>query len=222
MPARIWHRGLSALSSGTVLSALPVPPLTRPSLPRSAAGYSRRATDDFIEELTDFYETVWLERKRLSEKVDALEAAAAEREALKREVARLQGALEAQSERQEMMSGALYSAEWAESVKEDARRDGETALKKSREEAEEILAAARRERDALEHEAERLHALATQTRSDLVKTLMSVRTLMSVAEHLKADLQWDGDEGMALTHEAEADSTAPPSGDPSADLQVRP
>ena len=205
---------------GQVLSALPVPPLTRPSLPRSAAGYSRRATDDFIDQLTDFYETVWLERKRLSEKVDALEAAAAERDALKREVARLQAAPDAQSKRQEMMSGALYSAErWAESVKEDARRDAEAALKKSREQAEEILAAARRERDALEHEAERLHALATQTRSDLIQTLMSV------VEHLKADLQWDGDEEAALTRETVADADSPGAvrpADPSADLQVRP
>ena len=208
---------LSHVKLRKVLSALPVPPLSRPSLPRSAAGYSRRATDDFIEQLTDFYETIWLERKRLSERVEALEAAAAEREALQREVARLQAALDSQSKRQGMMSGALYSAErWAESVKEAARRDGEAALKKSREQAEEILAAARRERDALEHEAERLHALAAQTRSHLVQTLMSV------VEHLKADLQWDGDEQMALTREAEADSAAPPSRDPSADLQVRP
>jgi len=204
----------------TVLPGLPVPPLSRPSLPRSAAGYSRRATDDFIEQLTDFYESVWVERKRLAEKVAALEAAAAEREALKQEVGRLQAALDAQSRRQELMSGALYSAErWAESVKEAARRDGEAALKKSREQADEILAAARRERDALEHEAERLHALVTQTRSDLVQTLMSV------IEHLRSDVQWDGDQEAALTHESVADAApagAAPAADPSADLQVRP
>lgn len=215
--ARRWQCRLGGLSSERVLSALPVPPLSRPSLPRAAAGYSRSATDDFIEQLIDFYETVWLERKRLSERVDGLEAAAAEREALKREVARLQAALDAQSKRQDVMSGALYSAErWADSVKEAARRDSEAALKKSREQAEEIVAAARRERDALEREADRLQALAAQTRSDLVQTLTSL------IEHLKADIRWDGDEEMALTREAEADGATSPSGDPSADPQVRP
>ena len=185
----------------TVLSALPVPPLSRPSLPRAAAGYSRSATDDFIDQLTEFYETVWLERKRLSERVDVLERAAAERDVLKQEVERLQAALDTQAKRREMMSGALYSAErWAESVKEEARRDAEAALKKAREQSEGILAGARRERDALEQEAERLNALAAQTRSDLV------RTLTSVIEHLKADLQWDGDEEMALTRETETEA----------------
>jgi cell division septum initiation protein DivIVA len=198
-----------------MLSALPVPPLTRPSLPRAAAGYSRSATDDFIDQLTEFYETVWLERKRLSERVDALEAAAAERDTLRQEVARLQAALGAQSKRQQMMSGALYSAErWAESVKEAARRDAEAALKKAREQAEEIIADARRERNALEREAERLHALAKETRGDLV------RTLTSAIEHLKADLQWDATNGIPLTGETEVDGTMP-SRDPSA-LQVRP
>jgi cell division septum initiation protein DivIVA len=202
-----------------VRPALPVPPLSLPSLPRSAAGYSRKATDDFIDQLNGFYETLWLDRKRLSERVEALEAAAADPEALKGEVARLQAALDTQSRRQDLMSDVLYSAErWAENVKEGARRDAETALKKAREQAEEILGAARRERDALEYEAERLHALAGQTRADLVQTLMSA------VEHLKADLEWNGDEETAVTREAVAAAEPPratSAAGPSADVQAQ-
>jgi cell division septum initiation protein DivIVA len=169
---------------GAVLSTPPVPPLAPPSLPRSAAGYSRKATDEFIAELTDFYEAIWLERKRLQERVEALEVVAAEHDELKREVERLQAALDAQAKRQQLVTGALYSAErFAESIKEEARREAEAALRKARRQGEELVAEALREREALQQETIRLQALAQRTRADLAQTLMSA------LDHLEGDSQ---------------------------------
>jgi cell division septum initiation protein DivIVA len=183
----------------------PVPPLTPPSLPKSAAGYSRKATDEFIAELAGFYETVWLERKRLQDKVKALEVVAAEREVLKREVDRLQASLEAQTKRQQLVTGALYSAErFAESIKEEARREAEAALRKARRQAKEVVAAARRERDALQQETSRLQALAQRTRADLTQTLMSALDHLEPDSELRSDAAAaDGAEAVAAGNPTE-------------------
>jgi cell division septum initiation protein DivIVA len=171
-----------------VLPELPVPPLGQPDLPRAAAGYNRKATDEYIEELTDFYEAVWLQRKRLEEKVASLEAAVEERDALRIEVERLKAVHDAASKRQGIVADTLYSAErFAETLKEASRRDAESILKKARRRAREIVAAAEREREAARREAERLQAIAAETHSDLVKTLMSA------LDHLTTDFGWQGD-----------------------------
>ena len=97
-----------------MLPSLPIPPLAPPSLPRAAAGYSRSATDDLIERLIDYYEAVWLERKRLGDKVEALEAAAAERDALDREL---------ESARREAEDVLTKAREQAEAILAAARRE---------------------------------------------------------------------------------------------------
>lgn len=158
-----------------MLRRLPVPPLTLPSLPRAARGYQRKATDEFVEELAAFYEAAWVERKRLQDEVDRLESDRADHDALKQEADRLRRALEDQAKRQQLVTGAIYSAErFAEAIKEDARRDAELALKKARKQAEEIVGDARRDRVRLDQEANRLDHLAAQMRSDLMSTLASV------------------------------------------------
>jgi cell division septum initiation protein DivIVA len=158
-----------------VLRHLPVPPLTLPSLPRATRGYQRQATDEFIDELAAFYESAWVERKRLQDEVDRLERDRSDHDALKQEADRLRRALEDQAERQQRVTGAISAAErLAEAIKEEARRSAELALKKAREQAEEIVGEARRNRVLLDREAHRLDHLAAQMRSDLMSTLASV------------------------------------------------
>lgn len=158
-----------------MLRPLPVPPLTPPSLPRAARGYQREATDEHLDELTSLYEKVWVERKRLQEEVTRLEESVADRDALQQEVERLRGALDDATRRQQLVTGALYSAErFAEAIKEEARRDAEVVLKKARKHADEIIGDARKERARFDQEAQRLESLAVQMRSDLMATLASV------------------------------------------------
>jgi cell division septum initiation protein DivIVA len=173
-----------------LLRPLPVPPLTSPSLPRAARGYQREATDEFIEELASFYEKVWVERKALHEEVARLEKSLADRDALKKEVDRLRGALEEQARRQQLVTGAIYSAErFAEAIKEEARRDAEVVLKKARKHADEIIGDARKERARFDQEAQRLESLAVQMRSDLMATLASV------LDNLEVDISPNGAAG---------------------------
>ena len=154
---------------------LPIPPLTSPELPRAARGYQRRATDDYIDELTVLYEAVWLERKRLLEDVTRLEQQIGDQQALETEVERLRKQVEAQSKRQRSVSSAISTAErLAEALREDARRNAELTLKKARERAEEIVADARRDRQRFDHETSRLANLATTMRADLMSTLAAV------------------------------------------------
>jgi cell division septum initiation protein DivIVA len=94
---------------------------------------------------------------------------------LKEEVDRLRSALDEQAKRQQLVTGAIYSAErFAEAIKEQARRDAEVVLKKARKHADEIIGDARKERARFDQEAQRLESLAVQMRSDLMTTLASV------------------------------------------------
>ena len=158
-----------------MLRPLPVPPLAPPSLPRAARGYQREATDEALEDLASLYEKVWVERKGLHEEVARLEKSLADRQVLQQEVDRLRKALDEALRRQQLVTGAIYSAErFAEAIKEEARHDAEVVLKKARKQAEEIVGDARRERARFDLEAHRLESLATQMRSDLMSTLASV------------------------------------------------
>ena len=173
-----------------MLRPLPVPPLPRPSLPRATRGYQREATDEFFDELASFYEKAWVERKGLHEEVARLEQALADRHALKHEVDRLQRALDDQVKRQQLVTGAIYSAErFAEAIKEEARRDAEVVLKKARKHADEIIGDARKERARFDQEAQRLESLAVQMRSDLMATLASV------LDNLEVDISPNGASG---------------------------
>lgn len=158
-----------------MLRPLPVPPLAPPSLPRAARGYQREATDEALKDLASHYEKVWVERKWLHEEVARLEQAVADHRGLEQEVDRLRAALDEALRRQQLVTGAIYSAErFAEGIKEDARRDAEVVLKKARKQAEEIVGEARKERARFDLEAHRLESLATQMRSDLMSTLATV------------------------------------------------
>jgi len=167
--------------------------LTLPSLPRAARGYQRDATDDFIQDLASFYEKVWVERKALHEEVARLEKSVADRNTLKQEVDRLRSALDEQAKRQQLVTGALYSAErFAEAIKEEARRDAELVLKKARKHADEIVGDARKERARFDQETQRLESLAMQMRSDLMDTLASV------LDNLEAEVAPNGASGSRL------------------------
>lgn len=173
-----------------MLRPLPVPPLTLPSLPRAARGYQREATDEFFEELASFYEKVWVERKGLHDEVAQLEKSLADRNALEKEVERLRGALEDQARRQQLVTGAIYSAErFAEAIKEEARRDAEVVLKKARKHADQIVGDARKDRARFDQEAQRLESLASQMRSDLMSTLATV------LDNLEVDVSPNGASG---------------------------
>ena len=173
-----------------MLRSLPVPPLTPPSLPRATRGYQREATDEFLEELASHYEKVWVERKALHDEVARLEKSLADRDVLEQEVDRLRSALDDAAKRQQLVTGAIYSAErFAEAIKEEARRDAEVVLKKARKHAEEIVGDARKERARFDQEANRLESLATQMRSDLMTTLATV------LDNLKVDVSPNGASG---------------------------
>jgi cell division septum initiation protein DivIVA len=158
-----------------MLRPLPIPPLQLRSLPRAARGYQRVATDEFFAELASLYEKVWVERKGLHDEVARLEKSLADRDALKQEVDRLHLALEEQAKRQQLITGAIYSAErFAEAIKEEARRDAELVLKKARKHADEIIGDARKDRARFDQETHRLESLAAQMRADLMSTLATV------------------------------------------------
>jgi cell division septum initiation protein DivIVA len=152
----------------------PVPPLRIPfeSLTHRFGGYDRAAIERLLEELSGFYEALWVECATLRESEAELKTELARREEAKPPaVAHLDD-----------------STASAAAIEEDARREAQLALKKARENAtktvrrmereararaEEILSEARRERREIELETERMGTFASETREELSSFLLA-------------------------------------------------
>lgn len=151
----------------------PVPPLRIPfdSLPHRFGGYDRAAIETLLEELSGFYEALWLECATLREREAELKAELAGREEAKQPV-----------------DVGLDSTESAAAITEDTRREAQLALKKARENATktarrmereararatEIVSDARRERREIELETERMGTFASETREELSSFLLA-------------------------------------------------
>lgn len=151
----------------------PVPPLRIPfdSLPHRFGGYDRAAIETLLEELSGFYEALWLECATLREREAELKAELAGREEAKQHV-----------------DVGLDSTESAAAITEDTRREAQLALKKARENATktarrmereararatEIVSDARRERREIELETERMGTFASETREELSSFLLA-------------------------------------------------
>jgi len=110
---------------------------------RRGVGYSRRAVDSLLTEVTDSFESVWRERADLSDSVEHLES----------ELVRYR-------ELEQLLRTTLVSAERAaHELKDAARRESEAILADARGEARAITRNARSERDELATQARRIRLL---------------------------------------------------------------
>ena len=147
---------------------MPLTPLQvhQTALPRSkTGGYSRAATDAFLQEVAGDYETVWMERQGLRERVTKLEGELADLRGLER-----------------LVSDALIAAERAAAeITDAARREADEILEEAHARAKQIVGEAAHAREEHEVEVQRLRSLAVEARSDLSAFLME--TLARVREN---------------------------------------
>jgi len=126
-------------------------------LPRArVGGYERGAADAFLREVANDYETVWMERQGLRERVE-----------------RLEGELGNMRDLERLVSDALIAAERAaDEVTAEARQEADTILEEAKARAKQIVGEAAHDREQQEAEVERLRSLAVEARSDLSGFLM--------------------------------------------------
>lgn len=127
------------------------------ALPRArVGGYEREAADAFLREVANSYETVWMERQGLRERVAGLE-----------------GELDNMRDLERLVSDALIAAERAaDEVTAEAREEANTILEEAKARAKQIVGEAAHDRERHQAEIERLRALAVEARSELSTFLM--------------------------------------------------
>jgi cell division initiation protein len=119
-------------------------------LPRSLAGYRRRAVDALLEDIRLSYEDVWRERADAREEIERLES----------ELARYK-------ELEVLLRNALVSAERsADELRAQARREAAVILEEARVRARAIASGAEAERERVRAEIRRLRALEADVRRD--------------------------------------------------------
>jgi cell division initiation protein len=130
-------------------------------------GYDREATNSLLSEIEASYERVWQEREELRTQVLQLQQEVREHDKLRAQLERIEPELEELRKVDKLLRSALVSAErTAEKLKQDARSEGETAVRRARKRAEEINRRAQSKRRRHELEIERLEAIARHTKED--------------------------------------------------------
>jgi cell division septum initiation protein DivIVA len=141
--------------------------IANPNLPRTkVGGYSIEATDGFLKEVAWEWRRLQSDRRKLSEQNAELERRLDE---IHRKIEELRGEPIVRSERQPLSAAALAAAyRAAEAVREEARRESETVLKKARKRAEH-----------LDDEVERARIATTERIRELEETQMQARARLS-------------------------------------------
>jgi cell division initiation protein len=119
-------------------------------LPRRPLGYSRRATDELLEQIVASFEDVWRERADLRDEIEQLEAE-----------------LQRHREVEEALRNTLLSAErMADELRAQAHRDAELVGEEARTRARDITVRAEDERERVRAEIRRLRALEADIRAE--------------------------------------------------------
>ncbi len=138
---------------------MPLTPLQvhQTGLPRArVGGYEREAADIFLREVANDYETVWMERQALRERVE-----------------RIEGELGKLRDIERLVSDALIAAERAaDEVTVAARQEADGILEEAKARAKQIVGDAAHAREEHETEVERLRSIAVEARSELSAFLM--------------------------------------------------
>ena len=150
-------------------------------------GYDREETDALLAEIKASYERVWSEREDLRAEVMRLQGQARENDQLRAELERIEPELEELKGVDQLLRGALVSAErTTEKLKQDARAEAELTVKRARKHADELNTKAEGDRRRLEQELEELEETTRQTkercRELLTAALEAIERSASVAE----------------------------------------
>jgi cell division initiation protein len=130
-------------------------------------GYDRKETDALLSQIEASYERVWLEREELRAQVLQLQKDVREHDKLRGQLERIEPELEELRKVDSLLRSALLSAErTTEKLKQEARSEAETAVRRARKRAEEINRRAQGKRRRLELEIERLEAIARRAKED--------------------------------------------------------
>jgi cell division initiation protein len=150
--------------------------IANPNLPRTKmGGYSIEATNDFLKEVSWEWRRLQSDRRKLSEQNAELERRLDE---IHSKIEELRGERIIPSERQPLSAAALAAAyRAAEAMREEARQESETLLKK-----------ARRRAASLDDEVERARITTSERIRDLEETQKQARARLSsfLAEMLAA------------------------------------
>ena len=137
------------------------------NLSAALRGYDREETDALLSEIEASYERVWLEREKLRAQVLQLQEEVREHDKLRAQLERIEPELEELRKVDNLLRSALVSAErTTEKLKQEARSEAETAVKRARKRADEINRRAQNKRRRLQLEIERLEAIARRTKED--------------------------------------------------------
>jgi cell division initiation protein len=150
-------------------------------------GYDREQTDELLEQIKASYERVWSEREELRSEVLRLQEQARENDRLRAQLERIEPELEELKKVDQLLRGALVSAErTTEKLKQDARTEAETTVKAARKHADELNTKAEEDRHRLEQEIERLEAIAARTKDECRALLEGALEAIDDSEALMA------------------------------------
>ena len=135
------------------------------NLSTTLRGYDREQTDALLGQVEASYERVWLEREELRAQVLQLQEQVRENDKLRVQLERIEPELEELRKVDQLLRSALVSAErTTERLKQEARYEAETAVKRARKRAEKFNRRAESERRRLELEIEQLDAIVKRTK----------------------------------------------------------
>jgi cell division initiation protein len=130
-------------------------------------GYDREQTDALLSGIEASYERVWLEREELRAQVLQLQEEVREHDKLRAQLERIEPELDELRKVDSLLRSALVSAErTTEKLKQEARSEAETAVRRARKRADEINGRAQGKRRRLELEIERLEGVARRTKEE--------------------------------------------------------
>ena len=136
-------------------------------------GYDREETDTLLTQIKASYERVWDEREELRAEVMRLQAQARENGQLRAELERIEPELDELREIDQLLRDTLVSAErTTEKLKEEARVEAETTVKRARKRADALNTKAESERQRLKQEIEELEEATKRTKEKCRELLM--------------------------------------------------
>ena len=136
-------------------------------------GYDREETDALLHQIQASYERVWSEREELRSEVLRLQEQARESDQLRARLERIEPELEELQKVDQLLRSALVSAErTTEKLKEEARVEAETTVKRARKRADALNTKAESDRQRLKQEIEELEEATKQTKEKCRELLM--------------------------------------------------
>ena len=128
-------------------------------------GYDREETDALLHHIHSSYERVWSEREELRAEVLQLQEKTRENDHLRAELERIEPELAELQKVDQLLRSALVSTErTTEKLKQEARDEAETTVKRARKRADTLNTKAENERRRLEQEIAELEEKMRQTK----------------------------------------------------------